>query len=206
MSEFNGKVVVITGGSSGIGKALALKLNDSNANIVIFARDQEKIEETVKKLDSAIGVQGDISCIQDLERLFLITEKTFGKVDVLIANAGAANKSVLSDVDSDHFDEIVSTNFKGTFFTVKTGLDYLKDGSSICLVSSKTSYLAWEGQSIYSATKSAVKTLAKNFAADLLQRGIRVNSISPGFTDTPFSKISREENARFLNKIPSSYL
>lgn len=192
MNEFFDKVVVITGGNSGIGEAIANKFNEHEAKIVIFdCADQKKLAAQCQKLKKAIFVQGDVRNISDIEKLYKETEKAFGaKIDVLIASAGIAGRRIVDEVDEEFFDHIVDTNFKGVYFTIQRAVPYLKNGSSVILISSVARLAGFQNDSVYSSTKAAISTLARNFAADLIKREIRVNAISPGYTDTPiFDKV-----------------
>ena len=207
MNEFFNKVVVITGGNSGIGEAIASKFNEHEAKIVIFDRaDQKKLEAQCQKLQQAIFVQGDVRNISDIEKLYKETEKAFGKIDVLIASAGIAGKRIVDEVDEDFFDDIVDTNFKGVYFTIQRAIPHLKKGSSVILISSAARLAGFRNDSVYSSTKAAISTLARNFAADLIKREIRVNAISPGYTDTPiFDKVkihSPQKIQEFESTIP----
>ncbi|MFA6915381.1 MAG: SDR family oxidoreductase [Parachlamydiales bacterium] len=186
MDEFRNKVVVITGGNSGIGEAIAQKFDEHGAKIVIFDRaDPSKLEAQCKKLKTAIFIQGDVRKIADIEKLYRETEHVFGKIDVLIASAGIAGKKALEEVNEDFFDAIVDTNLKGVYFTVQRSLPSLMDNSSIILISSAACHVGFSDDSVYSSTKAAVSMLARSFAADLVGRKIRVNAISPGYTNTP---------------------
>lgn len=206
MGDFTDKVVVITGGNSGIGEAIARKFNDEGAKIVIFGRDKHKLDSLCKQFQSAISVSGDVRKVADIEKIFLETEKAFGKVDILIACAGIATRKIVDEVDEKLFDEMVDTNYKGVFFTIQRSIPSLKTGSSIVLISSSACHKGWRNHSVYSSTKAAVSMLARNFAADLIERGVRVNAISPGFTDTPIFD-STKSNAphqitEYLKSIP----
>lgn len=191
MNEFLNKVVVITGGNSGIGAAIASKFDEHGAKVVIFDRaDQIKLKAQCQQLQQALFVQGDVRNLADIEKLYLETEKAFGTIDVLIASAGIAVKRIVDEVDEDFFDDIVDTNFKGVYFTIQRAVPHLNKGASVILVSSAARLAGFRNDSVYSSTKAAISTLARNFAADLIQREIRVNAISPGYTDTPiFDKV-----------------
>ncbi len=207
MNEFFNKVVVVTGGNSGIGEAIVDKFNEHDAKIVIFDRtDLNKLQTQCQVLKQAIFIQGDIRNLTDIEKLYKETEKVFGKIDVLIANAGIGGKRVIDEVDENFFDDIVDTNFKGVYFTIQRAIQYLKKGSSVILTSSAAHHVGLRNDSVYSSTKAAISALARNFAADLIERGIRVNAISPGYTDTPiFDKIKNhypEKIEEFINNIP----
>lgn len=199
MDDFNGKVVVITGGNSGIGKAIAHKFNELGANIVIFGRDQHKLNDACRELRQAIAVQGDVQNVKDIEKLFQSTHDHFGKVDVLVANAGIASRKPIEEVDESFFDEMVAINYKGAYFTVQRAVPYLNKGASVILISSAAQQIGFRNHSVYSSTKAAVSMLARNFAADLIDKGIRVNAISPGFTDTPIFDSLKGKNSKFMS-------
>ena len=200
MTNFNNKVVVITGGNSGIGQSIAEEFNKEGAKIAIFARNQYKLDKVKNTLANTISVVGDVCKISDLDRLFTTTHDQFGKIDVLIANAGVASRRHVDEVDENYFDEMVNINFKGVYFTVQRSLPYLNKNASIVLISSMACHSGWASHSVYSSTKAAVSMLAKNFSADLIERGIRVNAISPGFTATDMY----DENFinEYKNRIP----
>ncbi len=184
MSVFTEKVVVVTGGSSGIGKSIADRFNKEGAKLAIFGRNKEKLEAAKKTLHQSIVISGDVCKISDLDTLFKTTNDQFGKIDVLIANAGIASRRPVSEVDEHYFDEMINVNFKGVYFTVQRAIPYLNNNASVILISSMASHRGWPSHSVYSSTKAAVSMLARNFSADLIHKGIRVNSISPGFTAT----------------------
>ncbi len=200
MKDFYNKVVVITGGNSGIGEAIAHKFDQEGAKVVIFGRDQNKLDAVCQKLHQGIAVKGDIQKLSDIENLFKITEKTFGKVDVLVANAGIASRKVVDEVDEDYFDEMVNINYKGVYFTVQRSIPLLNPGASVILISSIACHVGILNHSVYSSTKAAVSMLARNFAADLIKRKIRVNAISPGFTDTPIFDSAKKENSHLIEE------
>lgn len=202
MSEFKNKVVVVTGGNSGIGEAIAKKFNQLGARVVIFGRDQKKLDAVVKQeLPGAIAVQGDVKRIADLDKLFATTEHEFGKIDVLIANAGVSSRRIIDEVDEKFFDEIVDTNYKGVYFTVQRAVSRLNLGASVILISSAACHNGWHSHSVYSSAKAAVSMLARNFSADLIGRGIRVNAISPGMTETPIFDTWRQSNPNITEEL-----
>lgn len=190
--KLHSKVAVITGGNSGIGLAIAREFKSNGAKVVIFGRSQGTLDQTAKTLsEDVLAVQGDVRKMQDLEHLFEQTAKAFGEVDILVANAGIAKFAPIKSMPEELFDELSDILFKGLFFTVQKALPVLRDGASIILVGSADSdKLGRIGTSIYSAAKAAVRSLARSMAVELLPRGIRVNVLSPGMTDTPI--ISRE--------------
>jgi NAD(P)-dependent dehydrogenase (short-subunit alcohol dehydrogenase family) len=206
MSDFTNKIVVITGGSSGIGKAIAEKFDQQGAKVVIFGRDQHKLNQVCKTLRETIAVQGDVRNIADIEKLFKHTHDAFGKIDVLIANAGIASRRFVQEVDERFFDDIVATNYKGVYFTVQRSIPHLNAGASVVLISSTARHIGCRNHSVYSSAKAAVSMLARSFAADLVDRGIRVNAISPGFTDTPLFDSVKDKTphliAKYTNDIP----
>jgi len=190
--KLHNKVAVITGGNSGIGLAIAREFKSNGAKVVIFGRSRRTLDQAAQNLGGdSLAVQGDVRKMDDLERLFEETAKTFGEIDVLVANAGIAKFAPIESLPEGLFDELSDILFKGLFFTVQKALPRMRDGASIILVGSADSdKLGRIGTSIYSAAKAAVRSLARSMAVELLPRRIRVNVLSPGMTDTPI--ISRE--------------
>jgi len=201
MSSFKDKVVVVTGGSSGIGEAMVRKFSEEGAKLVFFGRNKERLDKVSQSLNSDnIFVQGDVKKLSDIEKLFTVTEKEYGNIDILIANAGVEDKAHISDVDEELFDEMVDTNFKGLFFTVQKSVRLLNPGASVVLISSVNAHIGVPYHSVYSSTKAAVSQLARNFSADLAPNKIRVNAISPGYTDTPIFDSRRSVETDFEEK------
>jgi len=190
--KLDGKVAVITGGNSGIGLATAREFRSNGAKPTIFGRNRETLEQAAKSLGSdVLAVQGDVRNLDDLQRLFEQSGKRFGKIDVLFANAGIAKFAPIESMPEALFDELSDILFKGVFFTAQKALPFLRDGASVILVgSADADKLGRAGTSIYSATKAAVRSLARSMSVELLPRNIRVNVLSPGMTDTPI--ITRE--------------
>jgi NAD(P)-dependent dehydrogenase (short-subunit alcohol dehydrogenase family) len=190
--KLSDKVAVITGGNSGIGLATAREFKANGAKVVIFGRSQKTLDQTAAELGSdALCVQGDVRRIGDLVRLFEQTGKRFGKIDILVVNAGIAKFAPVDNLSEDLFDELSGILFKGAFFTVQKALPHLRDGASVILVGSADADKQGRAfTSIYLASKAAVRSLARSFAVELLPRRIRVNVLSPGMTDTPI--ITRE--------------
>jgi NAD(P)-dependent dehydrogenase (short-subunit alcohol dehydrogenase family) len=186
------KVAVITGGNSGIGLATAREFRANGAKIVIFGRSRSTLDQAAASLgDDVLAVQGDVRNLADIDRLFEQAAGRFGKLDILVANAGIAKFAPIESLSEQLFDELCDIHFKGTFFTVQKALPHLRDGASVILVSStEAARQGRAGTSIYSAAKAAVRSLARSMSAELLGRAIRVNVLSPGMTDTPI--ISRE--------------
>ncbi len=180
------KVAVVTGGNSGIGLSTAQTLVNDGAKVIVVGRNQERLERAVSALGpNAKAVQGDVSNTQDLERMFNTIRSTHGKIDVLFVNAGVAEFIPMDQVDVDHFDRLFDTNVKGAYFTVQKALPHLNDGASIILNTSVSGGKGIPGSTVYSATKAAVRSFARTLASELAPRGIRVNAVSPGLTETP---------------------
>ena len=186
------KVAVITGGNSGIGLATAREFKSHGAKIVIFGRNRQTLDQAAALLgDDTLAVQGDLRKLADLDRLFEEAGKKFGKIDILVANAGIAKFAPVESLSESLFDELCDIHFKGAFFTLQKALPWLRDGASVILVSaSDADKQGRVGTSIYTAAKSAVRSLARSFSVELLSRRIRVNVLSPGMTETPI--ITRE--------------
>jgi NAD(P)-dependent dehydrogenase (short-subunit alcohol dehydrogenase family) len=186
------RVAVITGGNSGIGLATAREFKANGAKVVVFGRNRETLDHTAASLGSnGLSMQGDVRNLSDLERLFQQTAERFGKLDVLVANSGIAKFAPVETLSEELFDELSGILFKGVFFTVQKALPYLRDGASVILVGScDADKQGRMGTSIYTASKAAVRSLARSFSVELLSRRIRVNVLSPGMTDTPI--ITRE--------------
>lgn len=185
-SEFDGKTVLITGGTKGIGYATAKLFAENGARTIIVSRNQDELDEIKKKIGGNIfTIQCDISSMADLSNLYKNISNDHNKLDVIFANAGTAQRKWIGDVSEELFDHVVNTNFKGTFFTVQKAIPHLNNGASIILNASIAGIFALDHHTIYSSTKAAVIQLAKTLAADLLDRNIRVNCISPGYIKTP---------------------
>lgn len=189
--KFSGKVGVITGSNSGIGLATAREFKANGSRVTIIGRSRLTLDQAAASLGKdALCLQGDVRIIPDLERLFGQAENAFGKIDILVANAGIAKFAPVDSLSEELFDELSDTLFKGVFFTVQKALPHLRDGASILVGSADADKQGRMGTSIYTAAKSAVRALARSFSVELLPRRIRVNVLSPGMTDTPI--ITRE--------------
>jgi len=198
MHRLANKVAVITGGSSGIGKAIAKRFLQEGAKVVIFGRSLEKLQKARKELGDVLIVQGDVSYNPDLLKLFEETSVHFGKIDILVANSGYGERLKINEVNEDNFDYMLNTNYRGLFFPIQHALEHMNNKASIILIASATAHLTFKYHSVYSSTKAAVIQLAKNFAFDLSDRLIRVNSISPGYTNTPAFDGLLKINPNFL--------
>jgi len=186
MNRLNGKIALVTGGNSGIGLATAKRFVEEGATVYITGRRQAELDAAVAEIGrNVIGVQGSVSNLDDLDRLFAQIQSEQGRLDVIFANAGAAKFARLGDVTEDQFDLEFGTNVKGLFFTVQKALPLLKDGGSIILNASIVASKGFENMSVYSATKAAVRSFARTWTSDLKGTGIRVNVVSPGPIDTP---------------------
>jgi NAD(P)-dependent dehydrogenase (short-subunit alcohol dehydrogenase family) len=186
MKKFEGKVAVITGGNSGIGLATAQRFVQEGAHVYVTGRRQTELDEAVKEIGKNItGVQGDISNLADLDRLYSTVKQQKGQIDVLFANAGIGESMSLEKISEAHFDKTFNVNVKGVLFTVQKALPLFKDGGSIILNGSIASSKAMEGNTVYSATKAVVRSFARTWTLELRSRKIRINVVSPGPIDTP---------------------
>jgi NAD(P)-dependent dehydrogenase (short-subunit alcohol dehydrogenase family) len=201
-NKLYGKIAVITGGNSGIGLATAKRFVSEGANVFIFGRRQNEIDAGISEIGkNVIGIQGDVSNLADLDRLYDVVKDQKGHLDILFANAGIAQFAPLEEISEEHFDKIFRINVKGLLFTVQKALPILEDGGSIILNASIGSSKGVGGSSVYSATKAAVRSFARTWTVDLRDRNIRVNAISPGPIDTPiFSSITQNEEQSELFK------
>jgi NAD(P)-dependent dehydrogenase (short-subunit alcohol dehydrogenase family) len=181
------KVAVITGGNSGIGLAIAELFHREGARVAIFGRDATTLERAARRIGAdTLAVAGDVRRIEDLGRLYEAVAARFGSIDVLIANAGIAKFAPLENYPEELFDEMSDINFKGAFYTVVRALPKLRDGATVVLVGAADADKQGRPMTgLYSATKSAVRALARGLSADLMLRRIRVNVLSPGMTETP---------------------
>ena len=184
--KLDGKVAVITGGSTGIGLAAAQEFVAQGAHVFITGRRQNELDKAVKLIGRNVtAVRGDAARLEDLDRLYQIVERDKGRIDVLVANAGIGELAATAEATPEHFDKIFAVNVRGVYFTVQKALNLIRDGGSIVLVASVAQYAGIPGFSVYSATKAAVRSLARSWAAEFKTRGIRVNTLSPGPIDTP---------------------
>src|ERR1700712_356977 len=186
MSRLKNKVALITGGNSGIGFGIAREFKNEGAKGVIVGRNQETLNSAVAQLgDNFIAINADVTNLADLERVFAATAEKFGKIDVIVANAGGGTIGTVADTTEADYDKTMDLNLISVYFTVHKALPYMNDGGSIILIGSNAGHRAYPSFSLYGAAKAAVIHFAKGFSNDLLDRRIRVNVISPGTTDTP---------------------
>ncbi|CAN7693545.1 SDR family NAD(P)-dependent oxidoreductase [Caballeronia sp. LjRoot31] len=186
MGKLSGKVAVITGANSGIGLATAKRFAQEGARVFMSGRRQKELDAAVAEVgENARGIQGDVSILADLDRLFAIVKEEAGTIDVLFANAGGGEFAALGEITEEHFDKTFATNVKGTLFTVQKALPLLKDGGSVILTGSTTEVTGAPSFSVYSASKAAIRNFARSWILDLAPRKIRVNVLVPGATSTP---------------------
>src|SRR6476469_8319761 len=204
MGKLEGKIALVTGGNIGIGLATAKQFVSEGAYVSITARRNAQLAAAVKEIGRNVtGVQGDVSNLGDLDHLFAQIKREKGKLDIVFANAGVAKYAPFGKVTEEFYDSIFDINVKGLLFTVQKALPLLPDRASIILnasvVASRAIAPAW---SVYSASKAAVRSFARTWTTDLKARRIRVNAVSPGYTDTPpwRSIDAAEENMKFISK------
>ena len=200
MGKLDGKIALITGGSDGIGFSTAQYfLAEGAAHVFITGRRQDALNDAVKKLDSkkVTAVQGDSSNLADLDRLYNVIKKEKDHLDILFANAGIFEAAPLGSISEQHYDHVFDINVKGVVFTVQKALPILVDGGSIILNGSVVSVKGFATQSVYNATKAAIRSFARTWSVDLKDRKIRVNTLSPGPISTPgFDKIGKTEEGK----------
>lgn len=207
MSKLKNKVAVVTGGNSGIGFGIAEALKNEGAVGTITGRNQATLDQSVQELGTSfIGLQGDVTQMADLERIFKDTFERFGQIDTLVVNAGGvvdgSPMAAITDVTEGNYDGYMDLNLKSSYFTVQKALPYLNDGASIILIGSSAAHRAAPGMTIYAAAKAAIISLAKGLSLDLLERKIRVNTLSPGSIDTPvFGKLVPQQQLEQVKQV-----
>lgn len=210
MGKLSGKVAVVTGGNSGIGLSTAQLFAAEGAHVVVTGRRKAELDAAVAEIGhGAVGVQGDVSRLPDLDALYAEVKSKFGRIDILFANAGVCELAPLAGVSEEHFDRVFDINVKGLLFTVQKALPLFADGGSIILNSSVANTTGIPAFGVYSATKAAVRSFARTWTAELKDRNIRVNVISPGPIETPiFGKVGlsaeqlQEFDAQISAKVP----
>jgi NAD(P)-dependent dehydrogenase (short-subunit alcohol dehydrogenase family) len=186
MNKLAGKIALITGGNSGIGLATAKEFVNEGAYVFITGRRDPELAAAAKEIGRNVtGVQGDVSNLDDLDRLFAQIKREKGKLDIVFANAGVARYARLGTITEEFYDSIFDINVKGLLFTVQKALPLLPDGASIILNASIVASKGLSANSVYSATKAAIRSFARTWTTDLKDRRIRVNAVSPGPIDTP---------------------
>jgi NAD(P)-dependent dehydrogenase (short-subunit alcohol dehydrogenase family) len=210
MSKLQDKVAVITGGNSGIGLATARRFVEEGAYVYITGRRQNELDKAVALIGRNItGVRGDVQKPEDLDNLFARISREKGKIDVLVANSGFIDPQKMGEITEDNFDTTFGINARGMLFTVQKALPLIRDHGSIVLISSIAGFKGFPGYTAYSATKAAVRSFVRTWTAELKDRGIRVNAISPGPVDTPIIDAQAETKegadnirASFVSIIP----
>ncbi|MEV0283021.1 glucose 1-dehydrogenase [Kribbella sp. NPDC050820] len=209
--RFTGKVALVTGGSSGMGLATAHRLLTEGAQVVVTGRDKTRLDTAASTLgnpDRVLTVPGDTASLADLDTLVTTVRDRFGHLDVLFANAGVAAFEPAADTTEAEFDRVVAINFKGVFFTMQKLSPLLSDDAAIVINASWTIQRGLPGASVYAATKAAVHNLTHTLAAELAPRRIRVNSVSPGYIETPMfhDNVTPEAHAAVLAAVPAARL
>jgi len=208
--KLQGKIALVTGGSSGIGLATAQQFVNEGAFVYITGRRQAELDKAAKAIGSNVkAVRADASNLADLDRLYAQIRQEKGRLDIVFANAGQAKFVPLSDVSEELYNQIFDVNVKGVLFTVQKALPLIPDGGSIILNASVVSTKGLPAASVYSATKAAVRSFARSWTTDLKDRGIRVNAISPGPIETPIfdgfgesEKDRQELKSQFASQVP----
>jgi NAD(P)-dependent dehydrogenase (short-subunit alcohol dehydrogenase family) len=186
MAKLEGKIALITGGNSGIGLATAKEFVREGAFVFITGRRERELAAAVRDIGRNVtGIQGDVSKLADLDRLFAQIKSEKGRLDIVFANAGVATFAAFGQITEEHFDSIFNVNVRGTLFTVQKALPLMPDGASIILNASIVASKGLGMNSVYSATKAAIRSFARTWTTDLKSRKIRVNAVSPGPIDTP---------------------
>ena len=210
MGKLEGKIALITGGNGGIGLATAKRFVNEGAYVFITGRRDPELAAAVEEIGRNVtGVRGDVSNLGDLDRLFAQIKREKGKLDIVFANAGVAKYAPLGSVTEELYDSIFDINVKGLLFTVQKALPLLPDGASIILNASIVASKGFSANSVYSATKAAVRSFARTWTTDLKDRHIRVNAVSPGTIDTPglsdllaSSEIGEQRKTMISNSVP----
>ncbi|WP_127504717.1 SDR family oxidoreductase [Actinoplanes solisilvae] len=186
MGQLQDRTAVITGATSGIGLATARRFAAEGAHVFITGRRKDALDTAIAEIGADVtGVQGDVANLADLDRLFEAVTRQGRGIDVLFANAGGESFRRLEEIDEQHFDEIFATNVKGLLFTVQKALPLLNEGASVILTGSTSATTGGEAFGVYGASKAAVRSFSRTWANELRGRGIRVNTLTPGPTDTP---------------------
>jgi len=210
MGKLEGKIALITGGNSGIGLATAKEFVNEGAYVFITGRRDPELAAAVREIGKNVtGVQGDTSNRGDLDQLFTQIKREKGKLDIVFANAGGAKFAPLGKITEEHYDALFNSNVKGVLFTVQKALPMMPDGASIILNASIVASKGFAGNSVYSATKAAVRSFARTWTTDLKDRRIRVNAVSPGSIDTPglsdllaSSEVGEQRKKMISNTVP----
>ena len=202
--KLDGKVALITGGGTGIGLATAREFAREGAEVYITGRRKRELDAAAASIGTAVtAIEGDVTKPADLDRIYAQIGREHGRVDIVFANAGAADLAPFGSITEEHFDKVFSTNVKGLVFTAQNAVPLMPDGGTIILTGSGAAIKGLPGTSVYSATKAAVRSFARTWTTDLKDRGIRVNVVSPGSIDTAlFSTVGPEFREQITSAIP----
>ncbi|MBB3973637.1 SDR family NAD(P)-dependent oxidoreductase [Hansschlegelia beijingensis] len=185
-NSLEGKIAVVTGGSTGIGLGIAKRFVSEGATVVITGRRQAELDAAVAEIGpKASAFRADVAVLADLDALYAEVERTHGRIDVVVANAGGGSLAKLGEITEEHFDSTFAINVKGVLFTVQKALPLMRNGGSVIVTGSTTSIMGTEAFSVYSGTKAAIRNFVRSWILDLKGRNIRVNVLSPGPIDTP---------------------
>jgi NAD(P)-dependent dehydrogenase (short-subunit alcohol dehydrogenase family) len=200
-----GKIAVVTGGSAGIGLGIARRFAQEGGRVFITGRRQSELDKAVAAIDAnSTAIPGDTSNLADLERVYAAVKAQAERIDILVVNAGVYEFATLGDITEEHFDKAFNTNVRGLLFAVQRALPLLTKGSSVILIGSMVSNKGFAACSVYNATKAAVRSFARTWIVDLKGRDIRINVLSPGFTETPGLShfMTNEEKASAVASVP----
>jgi NAD(P)-dependent dehydrogenase (short-subunit alcohol dehydrogenase family) len=205
VAKLAGKIAVVTGGSAGIGLGTAKRFAQEGARVFITGRNRTRLDGALAEIGrGATGVQGDTSNLADIERIYAIVKESVGRIDVLFGNAGVYEFGKFGEITEEHFDKTFNTNVRGVLFTVQKALPLLSKGSAVILTGSMVSIKGFDSCSVYTASKAAIRSFARTWIVDLKGRDIRVNVLSPGYTDTPGLSefLTEEQKASVIPSVP----